>query len=70
MTEEQRKKLEEIFADELKDKTPKVKTKLKQDPDELDIFTPRFEIFSSQSEGQTLPQIDGIAKPSKGVIKH
>lgn len=65
MTEEQRKKLEEIFADELKDKTPKAKTKPKQDPDELDIFTPRFEIFSSQSEGQTLPQIDGIAQPSK-----
>ena len=28
MTEEQRKKLEEIFADELKDKTPKAKIKL------------------------------------------
>lgn len=65
MTEEQRKKLEEIFADELKDKTPKAKTKPKQDLDELDIFTPRFEIFSSQSEGQTLPQIDGITKPSR-----
>ena len=65
MTEEQRKKLEEIFADELKDKTPKAKIKPKQDPDELDIFTPSFEIFSSQSEGQTLPPIDGITKPSK-----
>jgi hypothetical protein len=65
MTEEQRKKLEEIFADELKDKTPKAKIRPKQDPDELDIFTPRFEIFSSQSEGQTLPPIDGITKPSK-----
>lgn len=65
MTEEQRKKLEEIFADELKDKTPKAKTKPKQDLDELDIFTPRFEIFSSQREGQTLPQIDGITKPSR-----
>lgn len=65
MTEEQRKKLEEFFADELKDKTPKVKTKPKQDPDELDIFTPRFEIFSYQNEGQALPPIDGITKPNK-----
>lgn len=40
MTEEQRKKLEEIFADELKDKIPKVKAKPKQDLNELDIFTP------------------------------
>lgn len=65
MTEEQRKKLEEIFTDELKDKIPKVKTKPKQDLNELDIFTPRFEIFSSQSEGQALPPIDGITKPNK-----
>ena len=45
MTEEQRKKLEEIFADELKDKTPKAKIRPKQDPEELDSFTPRYEIF-------------------------
>lgn len=62
MTEEQRKKLEEFFADELKDKTLKVKTKPKQD---LDIFTPRFEIFSYQNEGQALPPTDGITKPNK-----
>ena len=30
MTEEQRKKLEEIFADELKDKTPKAKQQKKR----------------------------------------
>ena len=64
MTEEQRKKLEEIFADELKDKVPKAK--VRPNPNDEDIFTPRrFEIFSSQVEGQTLPQIDGITKPSK-----
>lgn len=63
MTEEQRKKLEEIFADELKDTAPK--TKVKQNPDDEDIFTPRFETFSSQSEGQALPPIDGITKPNK-----
>ena len=65
MTEEQRKKLEEIFADELKDKVPTLKTKPKQDPDELDIFTPRFEFFSSQGKGQALPPIDGITKSNK-----
>lgn len=63
MTEEQRKKLEEIFADELKDNVPK--TKIKQNLDGLDIFTPRFEIFSSQSQDQTLPPIDGITKKNK-----
>jgi hypothetical protein len=42
MTEEQRKKLKEIFADELKDKTPKAKIKPKQDPDELDGSIPKF----------------------------
>lgn len=64
MTEEQRKKLEEIFADELKDKTPKNKVSQVKSDDE-DIFTPRFETFSSQLDGQATPPIDGIAKPNK-----